>query len=110
MVFTFFLFSSDVRTRFDDNDKISVQSHYLSFFEFGLVVISFEFTSFIPNMSAFIRHFYTRLQMKIKTTSMTFSDENLKTVKISIIFCIQLKLVCFIKTSDNFLKSLRKKL
>jgi hypothetical protein len=42
------LFTSDVRTRFDDNVILSVQSHYLSFFEFGLVT-SVEFSRFISN-------------------------------------------------------------
>jgi len=47
-----FLFTSDVRTRFDDNVILSVHSYYLLFFfffEFGLVVISAEFTRVIPN-------------------------------------------------------------
>ena len=40
----------------------------------------------------------------------TFSDMSLKRVKTGIRFCIPLKLVYFIKTSDNFLRSLSKKL
>lgn len=110
MVLIFFLFTSDACARFDDNVVLSVQSQYLRFFEFGLVVISVEFTRFIPNTSAIIRRFYARLQMKIRRTPITLSDISLKTVKTVIRFCIQLKLVYFIKTSENFLKSLRKKL
>ena len=74
------------------------------------MLISVEFTRFIPNKSAFIRHFYVRLRMKIKKTPITFSDISLKTVKTGIRFCIPLKLVYFIKTSDYFLRSLSKKL
>jgi hypothetical protein len=48
--------------------------------------------------------------MKIKMTSITFSDISLKTVKTGIKFCIQLKLACFIKTCDNLLNSLRKEI
>jgi len=61
-----------VRTRFDDNVILSVQSLYVSIFESGLVVISVGFTRFIPNTSAFIRHFYARPD-EIKRTPITFS-------------------------------------